>query len=94
MPRYFFNSENGEVVCDAGGEVFADEAAARREAVKLIGALLQEHPEEVLQAHRMRLLVADADRGDLFAVEVNMKVGHDISDWGDDDVRSGPAPGS
>lgn len=91
MPRYFFNSENGEVVCDAGGEVFADEFAARREAVKLIGAMLRDRPDDVFEANRMRLVVAEADKGDLFAVEVSVKLGADISDWGPDDATSGPA---
>lgn len=88
MPRYFFNTENGEVVCDAGGEVLPDETAAKREAVKLMGAILRDRPDDFLERNRWRMLVADAERGDLFTVEVSMESGQAISDWGNDASRS------
>ena len=91
MPRYFFTTENGKVIRDDEGETLQDEALARLEAVKFMGAILKDHPDDFLEHERWRMVVSEKARGDLFTVEVNMRKGQEISDWGNPRSRSGPS---
>ena len=91
MPRYFFTTEDGEVVRDVNGEELMNEATAKREAVRLMGSILRDHPEDFLEGGRWRMIVSDKPIGDLFTVEVSMKIGASISDWGDPKARTGPS---
>ena len=90
MPRYFFTTEDGDVVRDNSGEELTDQAAARRAAVKLMGSILNDAPEELLADRRWRLVVSTEQDGDLFSLEVNMLTGAAISDWGDPEARTSP----
>ena len=51
MPRYFFHTANGSRERDEEGTELLDHNAARREAIKLAGAVLSEQPD-VLWGHR------------------------------------------
>ena len=91
MPRYFFTTEDGQVIRDEDGEELHDEASARREAVRFMGAILKDHPGDFLDQERWRMIVSDEARGDLFTVEVSMETGSGISDWGHPRARSSPS---
>jgi len=41
MPRYYFNSQDGEPVSDTEGLDLPDDDAARREALALLGEILR-----------------------------------------------------
>jgi hypothetical protein len=51
MPRYFFDTANGDNNTDESGIDLLDEIAAIREAVQFAGAMLQHQPE-ILSARR------------------------------------------
>ncbi len=82
MPRYFFHSEDGHLEIDETGTELADTAAARTEAVRFAGALLQDRPQAAWESTRWRLLVTDARRAVLFAVEVSTVIGAAVTPWG------------
>ncbi len=46
MPRYFFHVQDGEAFPDLQGTVLENDAAARTEAVRFSGVLLQQQPEK------------------------------------------------
>ena len=91
MTRYFFTTENGKIIRDEEGEDLEDEASAKLEAVKFMGAILADHPRDFLEHERWRMLVSDKERGDLFSVEVSMQTGAAISNWGNPASRSLPS---
>ena len=59
MARYFFHSEDGHRIPDEEGTELPTLAAARIEAVRVLGDLLKEDPEHLLATGGMRLTVTD-----------------------------------
>ena len=82
MPRFFFHSEDGHLEVDEIGTELADAAAARAEAVRFAGALLQDRPQTVWESTRWRMLVTDERKAILFAVEVATVIGASVTPWG------------
>ena len=81
MPRYFFHSEDGFLEHDGEGTELADQAAARVEAVRLAGGLLQDRPQALWESTRWRLLVTDVTGMILFTIEVNTAIGAAVLPW-------------
>ena len=81
MPRYFFHSEDGFLLHDTEGTELADQAAARVEAVRRSGSLLQERPQAFWKSTRWRLLVTDETRMILFTIEVSTASGAAVLPW-------------
>lgn len=59
--RYYFHTTDGEDVRDREGEEFADDAAARQEAVLLFAELLRDRPKIFWIEGRFRVTVVDAE---------------------------------
>lgn len=69
MPRFFFNTQDGETVSDADGVMLPDMVAAEVEAVRLTGELLREHAEKFWgQGATYALTVTDEDGAALFSI--------------------------
>ena len=51
MPRYFFHVDNGEFIPDETGTELPDLYAARREAVRSAGEMIDDVQELVLETH-------------------------------------------
>lgn len=62
MPRYFFHTLNGSSDQDEVGVELPDVAAARREAIRYGGSLLQDDPDIMAGAGSLRIEVID-ERG-------------------------------
>jgi len=60
MTKYFFHTEDGQPVEDDEGTELETLAAARVEAVRVLGDILRENPDEVLATGEFRLTVTDA----------------------------------
>ena len=67
------------------------DAAARRAAVKLMGSILSDTPNDFLEGRRWRMVVATDSQGDLFSLEVSMQTGAAIPNWGNPASRTAPA---
>lgn len=59
MPRYFFDTQDGQAVADAEGVELPNLAAAEIEAVRLAGELLREHAEEFWRSRVFSVSVTD-----------------------------------
>jgi hypothetical protein len=59
MSRYFFHTEDGRHIPDIEGTDLPTLAAARVEAVRVLGELLKENPDEVLSTGALRLTVTN-----------------------------------
>ena len=59
MPRFFFHTADGSRQRDTQGIVLSDESVARREAVRVSGALLNDAPELLGEGHDFRVEVTD-----------------------------------
>lgn len=59
MIRYFFHTENGRSWFDAEGMAFGDLAAAKLEAVRLMGDLLRDNAHDFWNDGTLRLTVTD-----------------------------------
>ena len=66
MPRFHFNVEDGQPIPDPEGTVLPDIEAARREAVRLAGRLLDDHPTEFWDRGEWCVVVTDDAGRDLF----------------------------
>lgn len=62
MRRYFFHTEDGRSFHDEDGTSLPDDEAARIEAARVLGQLLNERPAAVWRDEEFRLTVTD-DRG-------------------------------
>jgi hypothetical protein len=62
MPRFYFHTEDGGVQPDEDGVDVISMADARRQAVRMLGELLQEQPERFLEDGGLKLTVTD-ERG-------------------------------
>lgn len=59
MPRYFFHICDGTQDIDSQGNVFEDDAAALREAIRFGGGLLSDDPELLIRDNGLRVNVTD-----------------------------------
>jgi hypothetical protein len=68
MPRYHFHAADGAPVHDMHGSELADEAAARAEALRYAGELLQWSPELLSARNQLRISVTGEDGALLFTI--------------------------
>ena len=68
MPRYHFDIEDRPPRLDHEGAELADDAAARKQAVKLIAAYLKDHPDPLLARGEIGVHVRRPDRRTVFVV--------------------------
>jgi hypothetical protein len=59
MPRFFFHTADGSRIRDTQGIELADETVARREAVRVAGALLNDDPDLIWDGRDFRVEVTD-----------------------------------
>ena len=71
MPRYFFHSQDGVLTLDVEGTELADNAAAKVEAVGLMGALIKDQPEEFWSTQSLKLMVTGGRGELLFALDLS-----------------------
>lgn len=57
--RYYFHTENGEVVHDAEGLELVDDVAARREGVSFFAEMLRDRAEVFWMEGRFRVTIID-----------------------------------
>ena len=81
MPKYFFHSEDGHLLHDSVGTELDDAGAARIEAVRFAGELLEDRPQALWESTRWRLLVTDENSSILFTIEVFTSVGTAVTPW-------------
>ena len=70
MTRYYFHTSDGSRQYDDVGVELADDDAARREAVRYIGSLLQDEPDIIENEHGLRVNVVDEAGRVKFAIAV------------------------
>ncbi len=58
--RYFFHTENGQVVIDQTGVELSDDTAARREAVVFLAEMLRDHAVHLWSEERFSVRIVDA----------------------------------
>ena len=68
MTRYFFHSANGTRHLDNEGMVLPSLDAARQEAIRWMGELLTELPDDLWSAGKFAIFVTDADWRLFFSV--------------------------
>lgn len=68
--RYFFHTEDGRRFCDEEGTELPTETAARLEAARVLGQLMNEDPATVWHGEPLRLRVTDSDNRPLFTLAV------------------------
>jgi hypothetical protein len=71
MALFYFHTEDGRSVSDDEGTMLASLADARIEAVRVLGDILRESPEEVLSTGQLRLTVTDAAGLVYFALDLS-----------------------
>jgi hypothetical protein len=71
MARFFFHTEDGQPIPDDEGTELGTLAEARVEAVRVLGDLLRETPDEVLATGALRLTVTDAAGLIYFALDLS-----------------------
>lgn len=69
MPRYHFHLRDGQYTPDTEGSELPDTRSAQREAVKLAGAMLQEHADKFWTGEDWRLEVTDGAGLVLFTLQ-------------------------
>ncbi len=70
MHRYFFHTADGQVFRDRVGTELANEDAARIEAARLLGQLVNERPADVWRDDDFRITVTDEADLILFTIDV------------------------
>jgi hypothetical protein len=68
MPRYFFNTADGGAYEDYTGAELPNHAAARVEAVKFAGRMMQNEPNVLWDGREFRVEVMSAQRAPLFTI--------------------------
>ena len=71
MQRYFFHTEDGALFRDEEGTMLADNEAARIEAARVLGQLLNERPGEIWRDDQMRIIVTDDRGATLFLLDLS-----------------------
>lgn len=84
MPRYFFHTADGGRHPDDTGVVLRDVAAARREAIRFAGSLLDEEPDLLCNSRDLRVEVTNSRQRLLFTV-ITLTVDATGSQSGPDD---------
>jgi hypothetical protein len=74
MTHFYFDTENGELTSDEEGIDLACFAAAQTEAALLMGDLIRERDGDLWTTGRLRLVVKDAWRRPLFAIETRIEL--------------------
>lgn len=72
MPRFHFNIFNGHGTLDTDGIDLCDFQAARRERVRLAGAVLASEADDFMPGEDWRLEVTDPRGLVLFRLDVNL----------------------
>lgn len=70
MPRYYFNTVDGQSYPDEEGTELPDLRAARTEAARVVGELLKEQPDDLWRTGRLRLDVTDESGRSVLVLEV------------------------
>jgi hypothetical protein len=73
VTHFYFDTENGGLVADSEGVDLTDVVAAQNEAALLMGDLIRERDGELWTTGRLRLVVKDAARRPLFAIETRIE---------------------
>jgi hypothetical protein len=71
MTRFFFHTEDGRNVSDSEGTELNTLAEARVEAIRVLGDMLRENPDELLATGEFRLTVTDARGLIYFALDLS-----------------------
>ncbi len=71
VPRFFFDTQDGETVCDEQGVELSDVQEARREAVRLLTHIIRDRLDEFLRTQALSVIVRNADRLTYFAIHVS-----------------------
>jgi hypothetical protein len=74
LPRYHFHVQDGVHVPDREGSELADVAAARAEAVRLLGELLQDRPGEFWNSGHLAVIV-ESEGATRFVLRAAAEVG-------------------
>ncbi len=70
MQRYFFHTQDGQSFHDADGTLLADDDAARVEAARVLGQLVNEHPSHIWRDDQFHIVVTDESGLVLFQLEL------------------------
>lgn len=70
MPRYFFHSDDGHAFHDDEGTLLPDGAAARIEAARVLGQMVNERPAAVWKDDLLRITVTDEHGLILFSLDL------------------------
>lgn len=68
MPRFFFHTADGERDLDKEGIELADNAAARKEAIRFAGALMHDQPDVLWDGRDYRGEVTNTANDLLFTI--------------------------
>ena len=71
MAQFFFHTEDGRSISDDDGTELESLAQARVEAIRVMGDILRESPDEVLSTGQLRLTVTDATGLVYFVVDLS-----------------------
>ena len=71
MPRFYFHTEDGQLLRDEEGTDLVDVHAARNEAVAILAELLKEDPEEFWKDRSFKLTVTDDDGLTLYILDLS-----------------------
>jgi hypothetical protein len=74
MPKFFFSCEGYNNFADETGTELPDLATARQEAVRLAGQLMDDHPREISEASRWRVIVRSDVGETLFAIQFSFEI--------------------
>lgn len=73
MGRFYFDVMDGDTHRDQDGETFPDALAARRAAVEIAGAALQDRSENLQAGGELQVNVRDETGATIFAVATTAK---------------------
>ena len=79
MPRFFFNSQDGDAFKDADGVELPHVRAAQYEASKLLGEIISDEPQDVWHPNGFQLTVTDADDLVLFVLNASVTLSPALS---------------
>ena len=70
VQRYFFHTQDGRPFHDEEGTPLPNDEAARIEAARVLGQLLNEHPSGVWHDEEFRLTVTDEQGVTLYVLDI------------------------
>ena len=71
MPRYYFHLQDGTLEIDDQGTELLDFNAAKIEAVRLLGAVIKDQPDEFWSSSSLKMMVTDEASVLLFALDLS-----------------------